>query len=155
MTHACTILAFALTCLALPARAAEPCALVEELNAYLSANSDYAAVACPKIGFSALPATGAVRSQAGAYFPDTGRIELAPDLDLNNAYGKSFLLHEMVHAAQFATGADRRASCPAALEAEAYRIQAGYLHQAGLTREAVLTGFLADQLGSCGALPDY
>jgi hypothetical protein len=151
----CTILICALTSFALPMQAAGLCPLVVELNAYLSAHSDYAAVACPEIGFSALPATGAVRSQAGAYFPETGRIELAPDLDLATAYGKSFLLHEMVHAAQFATEADQRAPCPAALEAEAYRIQAGYLHQAGLTREAVLTGFLANQLGSCGAAPDY
>jgi hypothetical protein len=151
----CTILMFALTGFALPAQAAELCPLVAEMNAFLTENSDYEAVVCPEIGFSVLPAEGAVRSQAGAYFPDTGRIELAPDLDLDTAYGKSFLLHEMVHAAQFAVGADQRVRCTAALEAEAYRLQAGFLHQAGLTREAVLTGYLADQLGSCGAAPEY
>jgi hypothetical protein len=155
MTKPCTILIFLVTGFTLPARATELCPLVAELNTHLSANSDYAAVPCPEIGFSALPAKGAVRSQAGAYFPDTGRIELAPDLDLKTAYGKSFLLHEMVHAAQFAVGTDQLVPCPAALEAEAYRIQAGYLREAGLTREALLTGVLADQLGSCGASPDY
>lgn len=155
MKSAGTILLLALAGLAVPARAAEFCPLVTELNAYLTKNSGYEPVPCPEIGFAVLPATGAVRSQAGAYFPDSGRIELARDLDLTGAYGKSFLLHEMVHAAQFASGADRRAPCPAALEAEAYRIQAGYLREAGLAREAMLTGVLADQLGSCGAEPAY
>jgi hypothetical protein len=155
MKHSCTVLILALTGLAVPAEGAELCPLVAELNVFLVENSKLTAVPCPEIGFSALPGKGAVRSQAGAYFPDTGRVELAPDLDLKAAYGKSFLLHEMVHVAQFAAGVDQRVPCPAALEAEAYRIQADYLRKAGLPREALLTGFLADQLGSCGAAPDY
>ncbi|MGL4236227.1 DUF6647 family protein [Tabrizicola sp.] len=149
------ILALAQTGFALPAQAGDLCPLVAELNTYLTANSNYDAVACPEIGFSALPAEGAMRSQAGAYFPDTGDIELAADLDLEGAYGQSFLLHEMVHAAQFAAGADQRVRCPAELEAEAYRLQAGFLRDNGLSREAMLTDFLASQLGSCGAGSDY
>jgi hypothetical protein len=131
------------------------CPLVAKLNGFLTSNSPYAAVDCPEVGFSVLPDDGAVRSQAGAYFPQTGRIELAPDLDLTTSYGQSFLLHELVHAAQFAAGIDQTVPCVAALEAEAYRLQAGFLRDAGLQREAVLTGFLADQLGSCGAPPEY
>ncbi len=131
------------------------CPLVAELNRYLTENTAYDAVACPEIGVSVLAADGSLRSQAGAYYPDTGRIELASDLNLSAAYGKSFLLHEMVHAAQFAAGMDQRVPCPEMLEAEAYRLQAGYQREAGLMREAVLTGFLADQLGSCGAAPEY
>lgn len=108
----------------LPVQADALCPLVAELNRTLVASTDYAAVPCPEIGFSLLGSNAGLRSQAGAYFPDTGRIELAPDLDLTTAYGQSFLLHELIHAAQFGAGADRRARCPAALEAEAYQVQA-------------------------------
>ncbi len=138
-----------------PALADDLCLLVNDLNRILIDSTDYAAIPCPEIGFSALDGQPGMRSQAGAYFPDSGRIELAPDLDLATAYGQSFLLHEMVHAAQFAEGADSRAPCPAALEAEAYRVQADFLQQAGLTRDALLTRMLGDHLGRCGMRPDY
>jgi hypothetical protein len=155
MKTACAILMLATAVPVLPALAGDRCPLVAELNAHLAAHSDYAAVACPRIGFSVLPGDGAVQSQAGAYYPDSGRIELAPDLDLDTAYGKSFLLHEMVHAAQYAEGADGLAPCPAALEAEAYRVQAEFLHAAGLTRDALFTRMLGEQLGRCGEAADY
>jgi hypothetical protein len=152
-------LAAAILCLTLlpaaKARATELCPLVDRLNDALAEATDYQPVPCPEIGFSALDGQPGMRSQAGAYFPKTGRIELAPDLDLATAYGQSFLLHEMVHAAQFAEGADRRARCTEALEAEAYRVQAEFLHAAGLTRDALLTRMLGHQLGTCGAQPDY
>ena len=138
-----------------PALADDLCPLVADLNRVLVSSTDYSAIPCPEIGFAALDGQSGMRSQAGAYFPETGRIELAPDLDLTAAYGQSFLLHEMVHAAQFAEGADSRAPCPAALEAEAYRVQADFLQQAGLTRDALLTRMLGDHLGSCGMRPDY
>ena len=44
---------------------------------------------------------------------------------------------------------------PAALEAEAYQVQAQFLHVSGLTRDALLTRMLGDQLGTCGAEPGY
>ena len=138
-----------------PVHADTVCPLVAELNPTLVASTGYSPVPCPEIGFSVLGDKAGLRSQAGAYFPETGRIELAPDLDLTTAYGQSFLLHEMVHAAQFAAGADQRAPCPAALEAEAYQAQAQFLQAAGLTRDALLTRMLGDQLGSCGEPPDY
>ncbi|MFN3280093.1 MAG: hypothetical protein ACK40I_00235 [Tabrizicola sp.] len=124
------------------------------MNRVLIASPAYAPVPCPEIGVSALEGAAGLRSQAGAYFPETGRIELAPDLDLNTAYGQSFLLHERVHAAQVAAGADRTAPCPAALEAEAYWVQADFLHRAGLGRDALLPRMPGDQLGRCGAAPD-
>lgn len=139
----------------LPATAADLCPLVTDLNQFLTGGTGYAAIPCPEIGVSVLGDQAGMRSQAGAFYPETGRIELAPDLDLGTAYGQSFLLHEMVHAAQFAEGADLQARCPAALEAEAYRVQADFLQGAGLTREALLTRMLGNQLGSCGAEPEY
>lgn len=151
----CTALIIALAAGAQSARADDHCDLVAALNVSLSETTAYLPITCPAIGFSVLTAEAGIRSQAGAFFPETGRIELAPDLDLGSAYGQSFLLHEMVHAAQFAEGADRRARCPAALEAEAYRVQAQFLQATGQTRDALLTRMLGEQLGRCGAQPDY
>lgn len=155
MKRAAFALCLAPVLLAPNAQAADLCPLVAVLNRALVEGTDYRPVPCPEIGFAVLDGQPGMRSQAGAYFPESGRIELAPDLDLTTAYGQSFLLHEMVHAAQFAAGADQIAPCPAALEAEAYRLQAEFLHRAGLVRDALLTRMLGDQLGTCGAATDY
>lgn len=137
--------------LALPSHAADLCPLAEALNKIVLAETGYPTPPCPMIGFSTLPeGDTAVRSQAGAFLPESGRIELAPDLDLGSAYGQSYLLHELVHAAQYANGAQTRAPCPAALEAEAYTVQAHFLRERGLGQDALLISLLADQLGSCG-----
>ncbi|MFN5996810.1 MAG: DUF6647 family protein [Paracoccaceae bacterium] len=155
MKRLCATLLFIPMLFGPPASAKDLCPLVAELNRVLADSTGYQPVACPEIGFSVLDDQPGMRSQAGAYFPETGRIELAPDLDLTTAYGQSFLLHELVHAAQFAEGADLRARCPAALEAEAYRVQAQFLQEANLTRDALMTRMLGDHLGACGAQPDY
>ena len=138
-----------------PALAGDLCALAMDMEARIAERLGYPPSAdCPEIAF-ALPVAGAVqRSQAGAYDPVTGRIDLAPDLDLSTAYGQSFLLHELVHAAQYRAGRDHAVPCPAALEAEAYGEQADFLMEAGLSREAVLARALGAQLGGCEA-PQY
>jgi hypothetical protein len=125
------------------------CPLVDRLNAVIADQTGYVPPSCPQIGFSQLPAADALRSQAGAFFPDSGRIELAPDLDLTSAYGQSFLLHELVHAAQYANGAPAKARCIAQLESEAYLVQSDFLRAAGLPREALMMRILAQQLGAC------
>jgi hypothetical protein len=40
--------------------------------------------------------------------------------------------------------------CPALLEAEAYQVQADFLRESGLGREAALMRALSAQLGACG-----
>jgi hypothetical protein len=139
-----------LCCLAQKAVADDLCSLAVDLNRVVVAETGYVPVLCPAIGFTAVPPAQSLRSQAGAYLPASGQIELAPDLDLATAYGQSYLLHELVHAAQFANGADTRVPCPAALEAEAYTVQASFLRQHGLGQDALLVSLLAGQLGSCG-----
>jgi hypothetical protein len=140
--------------LALPVYAAEDalCATARTLDAFVAEATAYAPFeTCPDIGFS-LPSVGeAVRSQAGAYLPDTGRIELAPDLDLASPLGQSYLVHELVHAAQYRHGIDRRAACVGVLEAEAYAVQAAFLMRAGLPRDAASMQIVAAQIGHCGA----
>lgn len=148
------LIALFLTVLPMPAMASDFCALAKDMEARIAERLGYApSEGCPAIGF-ALPAGEEVqRSQAGAYHPASGRIDLSPDLDMTTAYGQSFLLHELVHAAQYRAGRDRLVPCPAALEAEAYGEQADFLMEAGKSREAVLTRALGAQLGVCEALP--
>jgi hypothetical protein len=89
--------------------------------------------------------------EAGALFlPGSGEILLADDLDIGAALGRSFVVHELVHAQQLEHGARDTSPCAGRLEAEAYAIQARYLNahgrrQAGFVLE--LTGMLQ---GSCG-----
>jgi hypothetical protein len=154
-------LAPALFCLALgsPALAA-PCTGLEDLLQFINDQAGYALPSdCPSITPSALLAAApALRSQAGAYVPATGEILLAPDLDSGTVLGRSYLLHELAHAAQFRAGVQTRVTCEGALEAEAYQIQTLWLRRHGEAREALLIDWVAAALGHCGdthAAPDY
>lgn len=152
-----TRLALSLIALLLPAPAlADPvCALAQDLAARVAERLGYPPdYDCPQVAFSLPDGKGLQRSQAGAFDPVTGRIDLAPDLDLTTAIGQSYLLHELVHAGQYRAGRDRHVACPAALEAEAYNEQADFLLEAGLPREAILTRALGAQMGGCEA-PQY
>ncbi len=136
--------------LATAAHAGDLCPLVLDLNQFVAAETGYVTPPCPIIGFGALPAAQTLRSQAGAFMPETGGIELAPDLDLTTYYGKSYLLHELVHAAQYANCAQNHVACVAALEAEAYGVQARYLMQVGDREDALALFLLGTELGQCG-----
>jgi hypothetical protein len=126
--------------------------MAADLNRFLATVSNYPARApCPVVtrGWLGNPDPAAQRSQAGAFYPDTGVIEIAADLDLTDPLGQSYLLHELVHHAQFMAGVQRRVRCLAELEREAYAVQAAFLRAHGLGIEAVMVGFLGDVHGSC------
>jgi len=126
------------------------CDLARSLDQIVVAETGMTAMTvCPQIGFGMLSDTGGQRSQAGAYLPASGQIELAPDLDLSTAFGRSFLLHELVHAAQYRSGAEASVICLAELEAEAYLVQAGYLRSHGLREDATMMRVFAGLLGQC------
>ena len=91
----------------------------------------------------------ASRSQAGAYFPATGHIELAPELDLDTVYGRSFLVHELVHAYQYATGVQRSVACYDQLEYDAYQVQAAYLRANGEADRGARLAVLGVLLSAC------
>jgi hypothetical protein len=138
-----------------PARADDLCPLVATLNTWVTRITDHQPPPCPQIGFTDLAGSTGVRSQAWSYDPASGRIELAPDLNLSTTYGQSYLLHELIHAAQFASGADQTALCPAALEAEAYGVQAAFLRQNDMGEEALSITILSIHLGACGMQTEY
>lgn len=147
MTKPLAALAFGLA-LTSPAHASGLCDLALRLDGLIVEQTGYSpAPACPQIAMATLGAPGAQRSQAGAYYPAIGRIELAPDLDLGTVIGQSFLLHELVHAAKHRSG--REGHCLAALESEAYRLQADYLMTHGEPREAAITRLLGGMITGC------
>jgi hypothetical protein len=87
---------------------------------------------------------------AAVYVPASGQILLADDLDLGATLTRSYLVHELVHAQQFAALAQHRASCPGVLEADAYGLQALYLRTEGLREEALLLQVLGMFQAACG-----
>ncbi len=127
------------------------CAIAAELAPEVTRLTGYATgPTCPEIAFT-LPARAASatgKDRAGEYNFDTRAIGLAADLDMSGAYGRSILLHEMVHAAQHRAGKDPE--CRAELEYEAYMAQATYLRAHGEAREATLAMVLAGLVSSCG-----
>jgi len=126
--------------------------MAADLNRFIASVTDYPARApCPVVtrGWLAAAADDVQRSQAGAFDPGTGAIEIAADIDLNDPLGQSYLVHELVHHAQYMAGVQRRVRCPAHLEREAYAVQAAFLRARGLPVEAVVVAFLGDVHGSC------
>lgn len=139
---------------------AADCSDVADLLAFIAAEAGYPLPNdCPVIVRSdLLESTPALRSQVGAYVPATGRILLASDLDTDSPLGRSYLLHELVHAAQYRAGVETRVRCEAELEREAYHLQTTWLRRQGELREAMLLDWAAQALGRCaGDMPmiDY
>jgi hypothetical protein len=89
-------------------------------------------------------------SVAAAFFPAIREIVLADDLDPGTPMARGYLVHELLHAQQFARRAHEHASCLGVLEAEAYRTQALYLHSKGLDEEAFLLQVLGMFQSACG-----
>ena len=137
-------------CPAAPGFAAS-CDGLQDLLTFIAAESRYPVPQdCPAVEVSErLDSAPALRSQVGAYVPETGHILLAGDLDTATTLGRSYLLHELVHAAQYRAGAETLVRCEAELEREAYHLQTLWLRQNGEPREAMLLGWAAEALGRC------
>lgn len=87
---------------------------------------------------------------AAVYVPATREILLADDLDPGTPLARSYLIHELVHAQQFASREHEHASCPGVLEVDAYVTQALYLRTKGLREEAFLLQVMGMLQGACG-----
>lgn len=126
------------------------CAVAVELRADIERLTEYrVAEDCPSVLRRKLTARFGGAPQAAEYMPETGQIALSPELDLNTAVGRGYLLHEMVHAAQFTAGRHETVACPGRLEAEAYMVQSAYLREAGEGTEATLMRLMSEFAGSC------
>lgn len=126
------------------------CAVAAELRADIERLTDYrVAENCPAVLRRNLTARFGGEAQAAEYLPETGEIVLSPELDLNTAIGRGYLLHEMVHAAQFAAGRQDEIPCPGRLEAEAYMVQSAYLRDQDEDTEANLMLLMSEFAGHC------
>jgi hypothetical protein len=126
-----------------------PCAVALALGRDLEELSGYSpSPRCPRIAFTLPPAGESGPAQLGEYHPESGLITLAADLDLSTPWGRSVLLHEMVHAAQHAQNG--LPECRAAMEFEAYAAQAAYLRRHEMLQEATLLFVFGSLVSTCG-----
>jgi len=114
---------------------------------------------CPRVSATSTAAlvavVGAEASAHGAvpltaYVVASGRILHDFDVDLATPLGRSYLVHELVHAHQFESGAYLHASCTGWIEGEAYRVQASYLRKHGLSKNAFTVELLGLLQSACG-----
>lgn len=66
------------------------------------------------------------------YNHDERTVYVSAAFDLNAPFGKSVLLHELVHFVQFETGIAETAPCRNALEKDAYRLQKIFMAELGI-----------------------
>ena len=96
-------------------------------------------------------AYGSIHADAAAAFlPGRAEIILADDLDPTDALDRSYLVHELVHAQQYARGVPATTKCIGLLEGEAYAVQARYLRRHGLKQEAFLFQVVGMLQSACG-----
>lgn len=113
--------------------------LVAVLDAWLDARSGYPARATPprveivdRQAAALRPGTAARMGQTtrGLYDPDSATITLVAPWSPDDARDVSVLLHELVHHRQHGA---RHWYCPGQQEPDAYRLQADWLAERGLT----------------------
>ena len=67
------------------------------------------------------------------YTADNNTIYLGERVDLNSAYGRSIIVHELIHFLQDVHEQHAKVNCGNALEKDAYFIQADYMREHNLT----------------------
>ncbi|MDA4847022.1 hypothetical protein [Hoeflea poritis] len=99
---------------------------------------------CPQVSVTTSTALREMFAEASAhgevpmaaFVPKQHRILLGPEIDLATVLGRSYLVHEIVHAAQAADPHPHVLSCAGLNESEAYWVQASYLHNHGMAKAA-------------------
>jgi len=114
---------------------------------------------CPRVSVTSTAALVAVIASEASfhgavprtvYVVASGEILHDFDVDLATPLGRSYLVHELVHALQFESGTSLRASCTGWIEGEAYRVQASYLKMHGLNKDAFAVELLGLLQSACG-----
>lgn len=78
---------------------------------------------------------------------DHKRIYVSVAVDLSTEYGKSIIVHELVHFLQFQTGRQAHAPCAGALEQPAYQAQKAYMLTHGVKPD--FDDFTVASYGQC------
>lgn len=86
---------------------------------------------------------------AALYIQSTGEIFIDAEMNFRDPVDLSFFVHELVHSRQME--ASETAACVGVLEAEAYAIQAAFLRDRGLPREALLFDLMGQLQAGCAS----
>lgn len=132
--------------------ASRDCKLIEELNAFVASVTGWeVGTDCPELrrSYFAEPSEESHVSQVGGFDVSNGFITLSSELDLDDIFGQSVLLHELVHAAQKRAGLENEVVCRNALERDAYTVQSIFLRRHGLKDQAVTALLMSLFMGMC------
>ena len=131
------------------------CTQMTDLIAFVSVETGYPPlVSCPYVRVASSAGLG-LSTKAdddepmAIYRPSDAAILLSSQVDTSHPLGRSYLVHELVHAHQFNNGMDALAPCPGWLEHQAYRVQATYLRDRGLGEQALDFEILGMLQGAC------
>ena len=86
---------------------------------------------------------------AALYIRSTGEILVDAEMNFQDPVDLSYFVHELVHTRQMEATAT--AACVGVLEAEAYAIQAAFLRDQGLPREALLFDLMGQLQAGCAS----
>ena len=144
-----------------------PCENVRDLLEFAANISDLPALGrCPIIQAAdyqtllssvSFSASSTQHQPSAVYLPTDNVILVGPGVDLSSPLGRSYLVHELLHALQFQAGDPDREPCLGVLEAEAYHAQSAYLKGEGLDEEALLFRSYGLVMASCAQAyhPDF
>ena len=144
-----------------PMRSATGCASVAELVDFVARETGKSPLhICPRVSVttdavlrSAITnATGHGEEPLAVFLPASTEILLSPEIDLATLLGRSYMVHEIVHASQFDNAATASTACLGKLESEAYWVQSSYLRKNGKV-EAALAFELVSMMKSACAHP--
>lgn len=136
----------------------EACASGPELIEFVSEETGHQQLAiCPRVKVTTNAVLKSMFAEASAhgeeplaaFLPNSGQILLSPEIKLTTALGRSYVVHEMVHASQAANQQPTPASCPGLLEGQAYSVQASYLRKHNLIEAARAFEALGMMFSAC------
>jgi hypothetical protein len=134
------------------------CAEVEDLVDFVSEETGYPPLrSCPKVSvapdfiLSSLFAKASAHGEEpmAAFIPASAEILLSPNVDITKLLGRSYLVHELVHASQLENGVKAPATCLSLLESESYWVQANYLRKHGLNEDALAFELVSMMQSAC------
>jgi hypothetical protein len=134
------------------------CAEIEELIDFVADETGYPPLrSCPTVSVApdfALRSLFVKASTHGeepmaAFIPASAEILLSPNVDITKLLGRSYLVHELVHASQLENGVKAPATCLSLLESESYWVQANYLRKHGLNEDALVFELISMMHSAC------
>ncbi|MGR3344571.1 MAG: hypothetical protein ACU0DI_15355 [Paracoccaceae bacterium] len=134
------------------------CTEIEELIDFVAGETGYPPLrSCPKVSVTPDAVLRSIFAKASAhgvepmaaFIPASAEILLSPNVDVTKLIGRSYLVHELVHASQFNNRVKAPSTCPGLLESEAYLVQATYLRKYGLNEDALAFGLVSVMKSAC------